>query len=582
MSTVGRNPRCSRWASGAGRLTSRSRRRAGSERLPLPRSGAGGRGSAGRAAAAPSPLRAAGSGGGQPRGRRRGGDRAGGVGARALRRAGRGARRRLCFDARRVGSAPHTGRPAASAARCGAARGRRGAGAAAGRASDASRIGDAPGTADHRCRARRTRARRRLRPRDRLRARGGVRGRRADRARRRGARDAGRAQGRSGRGCRRDCRASARRAAGGAGTHRPPRGARESPAGAGAAAPPRGRPLRGSLSCGLPARQAGGRMSSPLAIGAVSAVLRNLLDNGFINAAPPPLSPVKVTAVAPDTIKLDDPDEPPSLNLFLYRTSLNQGWAEVGLPVFDGPAIRRALDPSPLGGSILPPAFQALTASDLADQVEGVTITHEPMDSEEMSRLWSAIQAHYRPTASYLVSVVLIEARKPSRTPLPVLSRGPVDLTTGRDRGVVVEPSLLAPYPTILSVDPPPEQPAARLGETIRLAGHHLDGTSTVVRFAHRLLDDPNEITVGVSLDSSGIDVTLPTGPTAEQDWPAGVYTVSVVLIRPGEPDPRESNIAAMLLAPEPVLLPPPTVSRRSEEHTSELQSHHDLVCRLL
>jgi len=350
-------------------------------------------------------------------------------------------------------------------------------------------------------------------------------------------------------------------------------------------------------------------MSSPLAIGAVSAVLRNLLDNGFINAAPPPLSPVKVTAVAPDTIKLDDPDEPPSLNLFLYRTSLNQGWAEVGLPVFDGngtrisnpplalnlhylltaygsadfqaeillgyamhllherpvldrPAIRRALDPSPLGGSILPPAFQALTASDLADQVEGVTITHEPMDSEEMSRLWSAIQAHYRPTASYLVSVVLIEARKPSRTPLPVLSRGPVDLTTARDRGVVVEPSLLAPYPTILSVDPPPEQPAARLGETIRLAGHHLDGTSTVVRFAHRLLDDPNEITVGVSLDSSGIDVTLPTGPTAEQDWPAGVYTVSVVLIRPGEPDPRESNIAAMLLAPEPVLLPPPTVSR--------------------
>ncbi len=34
-------------------------------------------------------------------------------------------------------------------------------------------------------------------------------------------------------------------------------------------------------------------MSSPLAIGAVSAVLRNLLDNGFIDAGAP-LSPVKV------------------------------------------------------------------------------------------------------------------------------------------------------------------------------------------------------------------------------------------------------------------------------------------------
>ena len=76
-------------------------------------------------------------------------------------------------------------------------------------------------------------------------------------------------------------------------------------------------------------------MSSPLAIGAVSAVLRNLLDNGFIDAGAP-LSPVRATAVAPDTVKLDDPDAPPSLNLFLYRTSRNQGWAEVGLPWFDG------------------------------------------------------------------------------------------------------------------------------------------------------------------------------------------------------------------------------------------------------
>ena len=230
-------------------------------------------------------------------------------------------------------------------------------------------------------------------------------------------------------------------------------------------------------------------MSSPLAVGAVSAVLRNFLDNGMIDVGAP-LSPVKVTAVAPDLIKLDDPDQPPSLNLFLYRTSLNQGWAEVGLPSFDSngsrisspplalnlhylltaygqsdfqaeillgyamhllherpvldrAAIRRALDPSPLGSSILPPAFQALTASDLADQVDNVTITYEPMDTEEMARLWSAIQSHYRPTAPYLVSVVLIEARKPSQKALPVLSRGPVDLATGRERGVVVEPSLV-------------------------------------------------------------------------------------------------------------------------------------------
>ena len=97
----------------------------------------------------------------------------------------------------------------------------------------------------------------------------------------------------------------------------------------------------------------------------------------------------------------------------------------------------------------------------------------------------------------------------------------------------------------------------------MRLSGHHLDGTSTVVRFAHRLLDDTNEITIGASTDPTGIDVALPSGAAAEQDWPAGVYIVSVSLIRPGDTDPRESNVAAMLLAPEPQL-PPTTVTRNA------------------
>jgi len=350
-------------------------------------------------------------------------------------------------------------------------------------------------------------------------------------------------------------------------------------------------------------------MSSPLAIGAVSAVLRNLLDNGMINVGVP-LGPVKVTAVAPDTIKLDEPEAGRSLNLFLHRVSPNQGWwnsalpshsagdgarvsnpplalnlhylltaygnadfeAEILLgygmhvlherPVLDRAASRRALDPSPLGPTILPPAFQALVASDLADQVEGITVSLEPIDSEEMSRLWSAIQSNYRPSASYVVSVVLIEATKPVRTPLPVLSRGgPIDPATRRDSGVVVEPSLQPPYPTIESVDPEHEQPAARLGEKVVVNGHHLDGSAAVLRFAHRLLETPNEITVGASADPRRIEVTLPSGAPAEQAWPAGTYEVTLSILRPGEPAARVSNVAGMLLAPV-AQLPPTTVAR--------------------
>ncbi len=347
-------------------------------------------------------------------------------------------------------------------------------------------------------------------------------------------------------------------------------------------------------------------MSSPLAIGAVSAVLRNLLDNGLIEVGAP-VSPVSVTAQAPDRIDLEDPDAPPSLNLFLYRTTRNQGWAQSGLPTYSGngarlsnpplaldlhylltaygaadfqaeillgyamhllherpvldrAAISRALDPTPLGASILPPAFQALTASDLADQLESVTITPEPMDTEELSRLWSAIQTHYRPTASYMVTVVLIEARKPTHKALPVLTRGGRD-AAGREKGVEVTPGLVPPYPTIERIVPDDGQPAARLGEKVVLAGHHLSGTNVVVQFAHRLLDTPNEVNVGANNDTASIELTLPAGGAAAQDWPAGVYVVGASLVRPGDVKARTTNVAAMLLAPEPVL-PPDSVTR--------------------
>lgn len=351
-------------------------------------------------------------------------------------------------------------------------------------------------------------------------------------------------------------------------------------------------------------------MSSPFALGAVSAVLRNLLDNGLVESLPA-VGPVQVTAVAPDTIRLENPAPGPRLNLFLYRVSPNPGWRNAAYPSYDGngtrltneplaldlhflvtaygskdyhgeillgyamhvlherpvldrAAIRRALDPSPLGPSILPPAFDALTASDLADQIESLTVTFEPMDTEEMSRLWSAIQAHYRPTAAYEVSVVLIESKKPVRAPLPVLSRGPVDPNTGRDRGVSVEPTLLPPLPTITDVfrTGNETQPALRLGEQVTLKGHHLDGSSLVASFEHPLLGVPRTIPVGAGTNAGEVNLTLPSGAAASQQWPAGVWSVRLDLVRPGESIARTSNAYGMQLAPEADLPPAPTIAR--------------------
>lgn len=341
-------------------------------------------------------------------------------------------------------------------------------------------------------------------------------------------------------------------------------------------------------------------MSSPLAIGAVSAVLRNLLDNGLIDIASA-LGPVTVSVLAPDRIDTDPPNAVPQLNLFLHQVMPNAAWrnrelptrsalgervantplaldlhylvtaygvadlqAEILLgyamhllherPVLDRAAIRRALDPSPLDVSMLPPAFQVLAAADLADQIEAVRITPVPMGIDEMSKIWSATQTHYRPSAAYQVSLVLIEGTRPARTALPVLSRGPVDPLTLRDRGVSVQPDLLPPGPALVSITLPNRQSSARAGDTLVLVGARLEGTLPRLRLRHRLLAAPLELPLVPAPGGREATCTLPAAVAAHTTLPAGLWQASVVLTPPADTSERESNSMALAVAPEPVI----------------------------
>jgi hypothetical protein len=359
-------------------------------------------------------------------------------------------------------------------------------------------------------------------------------------------------------------------------------------------------------------------MSSPLAIGAVSAVLRNLLDDGLIEAGAAMGTTVSVSAVAPDTIDLDKPEEPPRLNLFLHQVTPNSGWRNAGLPsrsavsgerltnaplaldlhyiltaygradfqaeillgyamhllherpMLDRAAVRRALNPSPLDVSMLPPAFQALAASDLADQVELIKITPAATSVDEMSKLWTAIQSHYRPSAAYDVSVVLIEGTKPGRSPLPVLSRGRVDATTHRDRGVVVNADLLPPLPTLFAATPQLQQSGARLGEPVTVTGVRLAGSGHRVRLLHRLLAAPLEI-VPSAPNAAGTELSLalPNDAAAQVNFPPGLWQLTIRFTPTGEPAESETNAVPLVLAPAPVIaadaglgLPAATVTR--------------------
>lgn len=353
-------------------------------------------------------------------------------------------------------------------------------------------------------------------------------------------------------------------------------------------------------------------MSSALAIAGVTAVLRDLLNDGMVNRNVSGVlgSTVTVTARPPDRVVPANGTEATQLNLFLHAVTPNAGWRNERLPsrdasgrvrltnpvlaldlhylisaygaedlhteillghamqllhetpALDRLAISTALVPSPSVGTSLPPALRALADCGLAEQVESLKVTPEHLSTEELSKLWTAIQAHYRPSAAYMVSVVLIESASPTHATLPVLSRGPVDPSTGRDRGVAVGASLLAPYPTLVTMTSGTRQPAAAAGAALDLTGHHLEGTRPEVLFT--------------SVPGGAVTVATPAA-AADSAWRVvvpdlrvGAYQVSVRVQPPGDAAPRPSNQLPLVVGPS-ITTPLPTTVARDGAGTARL-----------
>lgn len=252
-------------------------------------------------------------------------------------------------------------------------------------------------------------------------------------------------------------------------------------------------------------------MSNTLAIAAATATLRNLLLTG-IRARDAELSDLDVTTRPPDAARNNVNGT--SLNLFLYRTVVNTGWSNTDMPRVVKPGEsgypplslnlqylitaygRDLIDQDAVSHRVLGGAMSvlhdhpvlgaaeirsAIQGNDLADQLERIRITSLPLTVDDMSRLWSAFQSQYRVSAVYEVTVVLIDSQRPTRAPLPVLTRGQ------DDRGVVAVPG---GAPVLRTIRPPRSQPAGRLGEDVVIEGDHLEA-NPVIRFASMLPEPP-------------------------------------------------------------------------------------------
>jgi hypothetical protein len=319
-------------------------------------------------------------------------------------------------------------------------------------------------------------------------------------------------------------------------------------------------------------------MSSPLAIAAVSAVLKDLLDNAVVDDSLIAASGVvKVTLLAPNRINTDT-TESSQLNLYLYQVTQNASWRNVGLPsrndrgdrltnpplalnlhylltaygsadfaaeillgyamqllhetpVLTRDAIRTALTPSPVTGNLLPPPMDKFLASDLADQIEQIKITPDFLTTEEMSKLWTAMQVGYHISMAYQASVVLIQGQRPTNIPLPV-----------RERKIHVLPFSQPVIDEVL-VDNKPAQ-MVETGDTLTLHGRNFNVGSIQVKFG---------ATAVAPATNNGKTITVIVPATLQ----IGVNTVQVVQLidfnTAPPPDLRRSfasNLSAFMLVP--------------------------------
>ena len=341
-------------------------------------------------------------------------------------------------------------------------------------------------------------------------------------------------------------------------------------------------------------------MSSPLAMAGVTAVLKDLLNEGLINNDLASIGTFTVSALPPDRIQTGANEEN-RLNIFLYQVTPNLGWRNQGMPstgshgerltnpplaldlhymlsaygredlnaevllgyamelLHDMPVMGRAdirkslSSTNPLNVNLIPKDEDGRSAVDLADQIEQIKITPNFLSADELSRLWTAMQARYRPTMVYQVSTVLIQHKRPTISPLPVLTRGV------KDRGINSQPNLQAPAPTkpalrALTIQEPTQgltRDAAELGDTLVLEGAMLVGNKITALFSHKLLAKPLERSIKIGATAARAEIELPknTDANAPRDWPAGPYSVALQIERAGKPTTL-TNVLFFALAP--------------------------------
>jgi hypothetical protein len=302
-------------------------------------------------------------------------------------------------------------------------------------------------------------------------------------------------------------------------------------------------------------------VSNALAISAVTETLYQLLltAKGEVTSA-------NVTLLPPDRA---EKEAGLTANLFLYQVTTNTGWQPNELPTRDGngrrvaqpflaldlryllsvypddddreahhllalamsllhdnPVLTRDQITTAMGASTsTAPDF---TLADLDRQVELVKLTPEPLNLDDLSKLWSAFQTGLRLSTAYQASLVLIERPAPHRSGPPVRQADVYAFTYDRPRIDSVEPAF------------------ATAGAELTIRGSNLQRGTVKVKVSGVLVD-PKAVAGSVGPDHVVVD--LPAGLRGGGNTVAVVQDVDL----PGSSEPHglyESNPFRFTLVP--------------------------------
>ena len=312
-------------------------------------------------------------------------------------------------------------------------------------------------------------------------------------------------------------------------------------------------------------------MANALAIAAVTATLKDLLNDGVYNSELDALGDVNVTSQPPDTLVTDAPRN--ALNIYPWMVSHNAALSNHDLPAYRGTgqrasrnrlaldihyiltatgeedlnapilmgfgmhqlhenpiltrdAIRRTLGTAtpPVENTLLPADYRMLVASDLAEQMESVRLVPAMNEDEELTKIWPAFNAALRLSALYRVSVVLIEADKQPQPTLPVR-------TLGLSVDPMLRPRIVAVHHQTGDRDSPAEPQPVPMGGRLLLLGSGLASDHVRVKVGSVVLEpveDPMDPTTD-SVASDRISIRLPSATGAAAiAMEAGVKTAIV------------------------------------------------------